>query len=344
MNQGFRAYFSGGFKASVMAMYKNKNILLVWLYSVLSLIGKLTIIFAPIFLLADVRHAKLVHAENRVYPAQNFRVACKANSLWAFYGAIFLEMMIALAGLVLIGIGTGILAILGMMVSSAAHNFPLAYLMIIFCSPGMLAALAYLVMLPVFFAPTAYIVETNPGISAAATVSACFKTMRRCGKWTCILNVAVPMIIMGAIASFFSGATVLCNFLIGGMAARMIILGIIWIAGIVVVLFTFPIFNMTRQVAQKSLFEDISLDPINASKHTSGVNIQRCNGVLFKTETIEENLSVLFDETQDESVPLSTSDARFKHEQSARMGAEKVDLSDQEDEVYYDNSDRQGRA
>ena len=344
MNHGFKSYLSGGFRASVKTMYKNKNILLVWLYTVLSFIGKVTIIFAPIFYLADVRHAKLVHAENHVHIAQNFRVACRAKALLAYYGAIFLEIMIAIAGLVLIGIGTGILALISMAVSLAAPNFPTIYMLLIFCAPGALVALAYLTMIPVYFAPTAYIIETNPGISAAATVSACVKSMRRCGKWTCFFNTFLPVLGIAVVGGIFAGANYLCDTFIQGLAMRVIAEAGLSILAILAMLFIYPIMNMARQVAQKSLFEDISLDPINASKHTSGVNIQRCKGVLFEPETIEENLSMLFDETKDESVPLPTSNARTKHEQAARMGEEKVDLSQQEDEVYYDNSDRQEQS
>ena len=342
MNQGFLTYFNGGMRASVHTMYKNKEFLLVWLYTVLSFIGRLTIVLAPIFYLADIRHAKLVHADNRVHVAENFRVACKANSLWAYYGAIFLEVMITLAGLVLIGIATGFLAVLGMIVSYAAPDFKQEYMILIFCAPGGLAALAYLFMIPIFFAPTAYIVESNPGISAAATVSACIRTMRRCGKWTCFLNTALPTIFASAIAGCCTGAIYLCNALIDGYAARGIAQGVLLIVSVIVLLLTYPVFNMSRQVAQKSLFEDICLDPVNAHKHTLGVNIQKCKGVLFEPETIEENLSMLFDETQEENVPLPASGARAQYEASARIGEEKVNLLDEEE--YYDTQDRQEQS
>ena len=338
MNRGFGIYFSGGVKASVNTIYKNKGFLLVWLYTALAFIGRLTVIFAPIFDLADIRQAKLVHAENRAHVAQHFSVACKAKALWAYYGAILLEALICLGGLVLIGIATGFLALLGLLVSYGAPSFPQLYLMLIFCAPGALAALAYLVILPVFFAPTPYIVESNPGISAAATVSACFKTMRRCGKWTCILNTAIPTLIIGGVISVFSGLISLSNIIIPNPMAALVLRVLLLMLAAAAFLCIYPIFNLTRKVAQKSLFEDICLDPVNASKHTSGVNIQRCRGVLFETETIEENLSVLFDETEDESTPLPSSKARNKHDESARMGVEKVDLSQGEEQ---DNSDRQ---
>ena len=345
MNQGFKTYFGEGFKASMRTMYQNKNILLVWLYTVLATVGHLTVIFAPIFYLADIRHAKYVHADNRVHVVENFRVACKGKALGAYYGAIFLEVMITIAALVLIGIGTGFLAVIGLLVSYAAPDFPLEYMLIIFSAPGGLVALAFLVMVPVFFAPTAYIIESNPGISAAATVSTCIKTMRRGGKWTCFLNTFLPVLIAGAIAGVGFGAIQLCNALLDGYTDRAIAQGVLLMFTTALILFTYPIFNMTRQVAQKSLFDDICLDPVNANKHTPGVNIQKCQGVLFEPETIEENLSILFDETQEEEVPLPSSAARSKRNESARMGESKVDLSDG-DEVYYenDNSDRQEQS
>ena len=340
MNHGFKTYFRGGIKASASTIYKNKGFLLVWLYTVLSLIGKLTIVFAPVFILADIRQAKLTHAENRAHVAQNFRVACKANSLWAYYGALLLEGLIILAGIVLIAIPTAFLAGFGLLIGYMVPNFPMQYLLIIFCAPGALAALIYLIAMFIYFAPTAYIVESNPGISAAAAVSASFKTMRRCGKWTYVLSTVIPMLIFGVIMGFCTAFFTVPNFLFQGSVIGIIIQLVLMMITTAVVLCVFPIFDLTRKVAVKSLFDDICLDPVNASKHTSGVNIQKCKGVLFEPETIEENLSVMFDETQEESVPLPTSRARSRHNKSARAGEEKVDLSQGEEEIY-DNSDRQ---
>ena len=343
MNHGFATYFRGGMQASVKTIYKNKGFLLVWLYTVMSLIGKLTIVFAPVFILADIRQAKLTHAENRAHVAQNFRVACKVNTLWAYYGALLLEGLILLAGLVLIAIPTALLAGMGILLSYAVANFPMQYILIILCSPGMLAALVYLIVMPIYFAPTAYIIESNPGISAAAAVSASFKTMRRCGKWTLILSTLIPLLIIGAICGVGFGVFAIINLLFRGSTIGAVADLFFMVIAVATLLCTFPIFDLARKVAVKSLFDDICLDPVNASKHTAGVNIQKCKGVLFEPETVEENLSVLFDETQEESTPLPTSRARVKHDESARAGEEKVDLS-QEEEVNYDNSDRQEQS
>lgn len=341
MNRGFATYFSGGVKASVRTVYKNKGFLNYWLYTFMALIGRLTLVFSSVFDLANVRQAKIVHAENRACLAENFRVACKANSLWAYIGACVLEALIFLAGVLLIGVATGMLALLGLLISFAVPDFPQEYLIIIFCVPGAIAELVHIVMMPILFAPTAYIAETNPGISAAAIVSASLKTMKRSGKWTCFLNIFLPTLILGAIAGIFSGAIMLVTMFIGGIEGSMISIALILVF-IAVFSVVFPIFHLTMKVAQKSLFEDISLDPVNASKHTSGVNIKKCKGVLFETETIEENLSALFDETQNEDVPLPASGARTKHDRAARAGVTKVDLS--EDKKNNDTTDRQDKS
>lgn len=340
MNRGFNAYFGGGIKASVRTIYKNKGFLNYWLYTLMSFVGHITVVFSAVFGLAGIRQAKLAHAENRACIAENFRVACKANSLWAFIGACVLEAFIVFAGIVLIGLATGMLALLGLLVSYAAPDFPLEYIMIIFCAPGALAVVVLLFMSVLFFAPTAYIAESNPGISAAATVSACIKTMRRSGKWTCFLNAFVPMLIIGAIMGIGAGAIALVNFYLGGIERQMISIALIFVFA--AIFFTvFPVFHLTAKVAQKSLFDDISLDPVNASKHASGVNIRRCKGVLFEAETVEENLSALFDETENEDIPLPTSGARTKRNKASRAGVKKVDLSNENSE--NDTSDRQGQ-
>lgn len=340
MNRGFATYFGGGVKASVRTLYKNRGFLNYWLYTLMTFFGHLTLIFAAPFDLASVRQAKLAHAENRACLAENFRVACKANSIWVYIGARVLEAFIAFAGVVLIALATGVLALLGFLLSYAVPTFPQEYMILIFCAPGAVAELVHLFMMPILFAPVSYIVESNPGITAAATVSACLKTMRRSGKWTCFLNVFIPALILGAIMGVGVGAVFLVYLFVGGAEGTLIsiAIGLVFAAIFFVV---FPIFNLTAKVAQKSLYDDISLDPVNASKHASGVNIRRCKGVLFASETVEENLSALFDETDDENAPLPTSEARKKRDRSARAGAKKVDLSEGDDTT--DTSDRQGR-
>ena len=343
MNRGFATYFSGGLKAAVNTVYKNKGFLYYWLYMTMAFIGRIMLIFFPVFALADVRQAKIAHADNKAGVAENFRVACKANSLWAHIGARMIEFLIFLAGTLLIGVATGLLALLGFLISTAAHGISMDILIIIFCIPGMLAECVLIIMLPIMFAPTAYIVESNPGISAAAAVSVCLKTMRRRGKGTCFLNWFVPMLILGSIFGFLIGVEIIVNLFLAGSLAGTIISFVLIFVIVAAFFLIFPIFHLTMKVAQKSLFEDISLDPANAGKHTSGVNIKGCKGVLFASETIEENLAMLFDETEEENVPLPTSKAQTKHNNSARMGATKVDLSDGEDS-NYDTSDRQGRS
>lgn len=340
MNKGFATYFGGGVKASVRTLYKNKGFLNYWLYTLMTFFGHITVIFAALFDLASVRQAKLAHAENRACLAENFRVACKANSIWAYIGARVLEVFISFAGTVLIGLATGMLALLGILVSFAVPSFPQEYMILIFCAPGAVAELVHLIMMPILFAPTSYIVETNPGITAAATVSACLKTMRRSGKGTCFLNVFVPALILSAIMGVGVGAVFLVQIFVGGVESTIISLAIAFVFAAIFFV-VFPIFNLTSKVAQKSLYEDISLDPVNASKHASGVNIRRCKGVLFAPETVEENLAALFDETDNEDVPLPTSEARKKRNKSARAGVKKADLS--EGDETTDTSDRQGR-
>ena len=328
MNRGFITYFNDGIKASVKTIFKNKGFLAVWLYTIMELIGRCTLVFFPAFDLANIRQAKTVHAYNRADVSENFRRAFKAEALWSLWGAYCLEALIFLAGIVLIGIATAFFALIGFLIGFAAPDFPQEYMILIFCTPGAVALLVYFIVMPVLFAPTPYIVESNPGIGAAAAVSASIKTMRRCGKWTCFLNAFIPALIIGAIAGFGVGASMLVLLFLGGSAECYIVLcGVIFLFA-AILLVTFPIFHLTYKVAQKSLFEDIALDPVNASKHTSGVNIKRCKGVLFEPETIEENLSVLFDETDSEDAPLPTSGARRKREKSARAGVKKVDLTE----------------
>lgn len=343
MNRGFVTYFSGGIKAAVNTVYKNKGFLSYWLYIAMGFIGRIFLIFFPVFALSDIRQAKIAHANNNAVLAENFRVACKANSLWAYIGARLLEFLIFLAGTLLIATATGLFALVGFLISFVAKDFSREMLIVIFCIPGMVAELVNIVMMHIMFAPTAYIVESNPGISAAAAVSASLKTMKRCGKWTYVLTTAIPMMILGASMGFLSLGVVLVNLYVTDPIACAIGSCVLLFILVAALFLIFPIFHLTMTVARKSLFEDISLDPVNAGKHTSGVNIRRCKGVLFPPETIEENLTALFDDTEEENAPLPTSAAQTKRNKSARAGVEKVDLSDEGDS-NNDTSDRQGRS
>lgn len=336
MNKGFATYFCEGIKSSVKTIYRNGGFLYYWLYRIMSFIGRTTFFFSAAFDLANVRQAKLAHANHSACVAENFRVACKANSLWAYLGARVLEFFIAIGGILLIGVATGVFALIGLLVGWAARGIPLEYIVLIFCIPGMLAETVYLFLLPIIFAPTAYIVESNPGISAAATVSACIKTMRRGGKGTYFLTFFVPSLILGCIFGSFAGGIYLAILRLPPTESAITVFVLLMVF-LAVFFIVFPLFDLGTKISQKCLFDDIALDPVNASKHTSGVNIKKCKGVLFQPDTIEENLSALFDETDNEDVPLPDSAAREKRNKAARAGEEKADLTND------DTWDRQER-
>ena len=155
------------------------------------------------------------------------------------------------------------------------------------------------------------------------------------------MNMFIPSLILCVIMGIGAGAIAMLMIFLGGLEGTMISIavGMVFVA---VFFLVFPIFHLTAKISQKSLFDDISLDPSNANRHTSGVNIRRCKGVLFEAETVEENLSALFDETDNEDAPLPTSGARTKRNKSARAGVKKVDLSEEGEK--NDTSDKIGRA
>lgn len=340
MNRGFIAYFGEAIRASAKTIFKNKGFFAVWLYTLMALLGRCTLIFWPMFDLANIRQAKILHAKNEAPVSECFRNALKPSALFSLLGAYCLEALIFIAGILLIAIAAGFFALIGLIISYAVPSFPQLYMILIFCAPCALLLIPYCIVMPIMFAPTPYIVETNPTIGAAAAVSASIQTMRRKGKWTCFLNFFIPCLIIGTMLSAGVGLCMLILLFLGPRPEAMIaICGVAFIFA-AAFLVVFPIFHTTYKVAQKSLFEDISLDPVGASKHTAGVNIKKCQGVLFEPETIEENLSVLFDETEDDSVPLPASGARRAHDKSARAGAQKADLSSEEEEEIFNRQDK----
>ena len=318
MNRGFAFYFKNAMKSSAATIWKNRNMLQVLMYFLAELVARVTIIFSPIFDLANIRQAKIVQEKRRMDIPETLQVATKGKPLWTMVLSIIAEAFIFLGGTLLIAVLTGILFLIGFIVCSVVHGPQ--YIIWLFCIPGGLVFLVYALIMVLIFSPTPYIIETNPNLGVYETVKICFDTMKGRGKVTAFLNFFIPTLIEGIIlATCASGFYYILFFV--PVAYAIFVLAAWVIFSVVFILLTIPMFDLAKKVAQKSLFEDIALDPANARKRTAGINIKVCNGVKFRKSEIRGNLVALFDETQTDSIPAPDSPARKKIKEKAEKAA-----------------------
>ena len=318
MNRGFAFYFKNAMKSSASTIWKNKNILQVWAYFLAELVARLTILFSAIFDLANIRQAKLVQESGKMDFPQTMKVASRGKPLGTMVLAVIVEAFIFLGGALIIAVATGILYLIGFIVSCLV-SVPW-YTVWLFCIPGGLVLLAYAVVMILILSPTPYIIETNPGISVAETVKICFDTMKSKGKTTAFLNFFIPTLLELIVLGVCGGGLYLL-WLFVPLKFKLIACAGCIIVSAVVILLTVPMFDLAKKIAQKELFEDIVSDPTNAGKRTAGINIKACNGIKFEKSEINGNLVALFDETQSDSIPAPDSPARKKLKEKAEKAA-----------------------
>lgn len=323
MNRGFRFYFAQAMRASNKSLWKKGNILKYLAYFIMSCLAALTLVLPPMFKLADVRQAKIAAKQNTVDIPQSFKVACRAKPFFTTLLAFVLEALIFVAGTVLICLGAGIFGAVGYVISLFVDAVPPMLITGIFLAPGAIVLAAYSVVMALMFAPTAYVVETNPDIGAANAVSICINTMKSRGKWTYFITLFVTFLIEFLILAVGAGVEISVILFIDDVRLSVVLavlLGIVFFVGFALVA---PMFGLARKVTVYSLFDDIVLDPVNASKRTDGVNIRRCKGVKFDPAQYENELSALFDETYSDRVPVPETDrARRKRLLKERKAAQ----------------------
>lgn len=322
MNRGFAFYFKNAIKSSATTVWKSKSILSVWAYFLAELVARITIIFSAVFDLADVRQGKIVDENRKMDIPQTLQVATKGKPVWTMVLSIIAEAFIFLGGALIIAAITAVLGLIGFAVAWLVRGPQ--YMIWFFCAPGGLLLVVYAVIMVLIFSPTPYIIETNPELGVYETIKICFDSMKGRGKGTAFLNFFIPTLLELIVIGFCAGGAwaimlfVPFNF--------MPVVFAVWcIISLALMLMLLPMFDLAKKVAQKSLFADIVLDPVNANKRTSGINIKNCTGVKFDKSDVRDNLVALFDETQSDSVPEPDSPARKKIKELAEKEANKTE-------------------
>ncbi len=316
MNRGFGFYFGNAMKSSAKTIWKRGNIFRFFVYFIMEFLARITVIFSAIFDVANVRQAKIAQKSNELDIPQSFKIACRKGSLRTMIMCIIVEALIFIAGMLLICVASGILGALGFMISCFVDSVDPVLLIGIFLAPGGLAMLVYFIIMPLMFVPTPYIIDTNPDIGTADVISICFDTMKSKGKFTYFLNFFIPALVEGAIISVGVCSVILIDiFLYEDVFLAVPLTVIVSLVTFIAFALVAPMFCLARRIANKSLFEDIVTDPVNASYRTNGVNIKRCKGVKFDPAAIENELTALFDETYEDSVPVPLPPAEIRRRQ-----------------------------
>lgn len=316
MNRGFGFYFGNAMKSSAKTIWKRGNIFRFFVYFIMEFLARITVIFSAIFDVANVRQAKIAQKSNELDIPQSFKIACRKGSLRTMIMCIIVEALIFIAGMLLICVASGILGALGFMISCFVDSVDPVLLIGIFLAPGGLAMLVYFIIMPLMFVPTPYIIDTNPDIGTADVISICFDTMKSKGKFTYFLNFFIPALVEGAIISVGVCSMILIDiFLYEDVFLAVPLTVIVSLVTFIAFALVAPMFCLARRIANKSLFEDIVTDPVNASYRTNGVNIKRCKGVKFDPAAIENELTALFDETYEDSIPVPLPPAEIRRRQ-----------------------------
>lgn len=302
MNKGFAYYFRQAFKVSAQTVWKSRNVIKSMLYFFMSLVARLTVILGGMVSLADVRQAKIAKNERTVDVPQSLTKASQ-KPLWTMIVATVIEALMFLGGLLLVSVPCGAIFALGLVIAQFVSAKYLLLIYIIFAVPCLLIYLIYTIIVVAVFSPTAYVIDSNPSLSAGEVVSVCVNSMKSRGKMTVILSVFVPLLIMLLIMGVCAAGFVLIILYLAGRKYTMLLLLGWALLSVLLLGFTIPVFNMTKNLSLVLLFEDIALDPVNAQKRTAGINIKKISGARVDREEIANNLDALFDPALDEKTP-----------------------------------------
>lgn len=319
MNKGFAHYFRRALGISAGTVWKNKNVIKSMWYFFISLVARLTLFLGAMVSLADVRQARIAKAQRTVDIPQSLTKASQ-RSLWTMIVARVLELLIFLGGILLLSLVCGLIFSIGLLIAQFVGEDYITLVYAIFAVPCLIIYLVYTIIMVVMFAPTAYVIDANPNLSAGDAVSVCISSMKNRGKLTVFLCVIVPSLIMLAILGVCVGAFVLVALYAGGEKFTLLLYILCGVLSVFVLGFFVPVFNLGKNLSLVLLFEDIALDPVNAGKKTSGINIKRITGAKIDREEAPDNLEVLFSDEIEERIVESESLKTKKRKKKGKGG------------------------
>lgn len=321
MNKGFAYYFKQAFKVAMKTVWGNKNLLKSMSYFLTTVVARLTVVLGALVSLSDVRHAKIARNQHIVDVPQSFKRASQ-KPMWTMIVAVVLEGLIYMGGFLLVSVvSVGVFAI-GLIIASQVAASYSTLLCIIFAAPGLIIYAVYTIIVLAIFSPTAYVIETNPTLSAGEVVSICTTSMKNRGKATAIACVLVPTLFITVVLGICAAGFVLITLFAEGQAIWEALMVLWAVVSLVIICLTVPTFALVKNVSLVLLFEDIALDPVNAGKRTAGINIKKISGARVDREEVADNLNALFDDRIEEKTP-DPDDLVHKHRKKDKKSVKK---------------------
>ncbi|MDD7735433.1 MAG: hypothetical protein PT941_01465 [Bacillales bacterium] len=295
MNRGFKTYYKEGRKVA-KRMYKTKgNFIRYYIFLFSALLGN---IFLPSFYqLANVRMAKDLRRSNEINVSKLFKSGDNPKSLYTMILSFFLSLFIFLGGVLVIALVGGLLFLLAGAFNVLLFQKEQLIVYIIFLIPAGIGLIIFMVEFLLSLSPRAYIVDTVNNVGASDVLNKSFTSMKK-GKLTLLMLIFVPALIGFVISGAVLAVPTLIYIILGIENYIFISLStILFIAAIIFILIIVPKLHTTANVGALSFFEDVVFDKYNDTFETKGVDIKNIKIKKFRVDSIEENLSKLFDET-----------------------------------------------
>lgn len=351
MNRGFIFYFKRALKCANKTTGGLYNRAKCLAYVFMSLFARLTVVLCAFSSLMGVRQAKIARDRQTVNLPKTLGFAT-GKSFLTVLAATALEALIFLGGLAVLALPCGAVFGLGYAIAQMLNAGMRTAVMAIFAVPCAVAVLFYIAMALAVFSPTAYVVDSNPGLRAGEVIAVCFATMKRRGKLTALMCYFVPTALITLILAVFGSGLYTFIALFGGQSYCALICVVWAIAMAVIMFFTAPLLVTVKNLSLLYLCEDIALDPENAAKHGEGAVIKSISGARLDSEAVADGLYALFDDSLEERT-VSSDKLKRKHPPKVRVAEEKAkeeeyDLSDIDeyadervvfDEKFYDGYD-----
>ncbi len=339
MNQGFKTYFGEGMQTSKRTLKKKGNLIKFYFLWIISFLGNLSIIFAPVVSLVKTRLAYRANLSEDIYVYDALRKSDSIKQNWTNFVFAFTKGLLLLAGIVLIGIIGGLAFGFGYVLTKKGQDdFMLGTLLSI---PFGVIMFIYIIVFWIYFAPSKYLLNYSQDLTNSKVLYNSVNTMRNGGKWTYfMLN-----FVYGLLIFLYLGIT---SFIITMMMLNqeyiVIVFGyILLIIFVIVFLAIYPRLSLARACSLYRLYDDIievDFECECATSMETASYVSRKRNSKDKNKFIAANkeqiLVSLFKETKaDKGKKNNDILANFKDNTKFKV----TELSDEEKDINFDNAE-----
>ena len=333
MNRGFKTYFKEGLLKSYKTFKKKGNYLRYYLYWIASMVGKIIPFVSSAFLLSDVRIARLAKNHEQIAVARSFESTDNRESIRTMIWTSVIVGLLFISGVLFIGVFGFLSYLLAQSIISASNSSAASILIF----PAVILLLVFMILYPLFMAPTSCIVDTNNEIGVSNVIFNSIDSMKRTGKWTYTL-INIVGLLPGLL--IFAGGIILFIILVQTSDIGFIIGSLLLFLFMALVLIVGPVFGMAGRIATILLFEDIVLDDFNRTKNISGVNIQKVKYSKLnkndKSQMLASQLVGLFDDVEEQTEVVEETE---EVEEQTEVVQEQTEVVEEQTEVAEEETE-----